>query len=207
LGEFLGQYGRVNSLAGAKLKSSTSVSGDEDIVGPSHAQKRTHTEGTLEIHHSGKARILIVEDNAFVRESIVNLIDGQADMVCCGEADSVASTPAAVTQCKPDLILMDLRFKDGEAFELMNSLVLRQSKPAILILSHHDEVLFAERALQAGAQGYVMKAAAVDELLIAIRTVLRGRVYLSPAMSARLVQRVLKPGLKTAEIEKWKGTS
>jgi DNA-binding NarL/FixJ family response regulator len=138
----------------------------------------------------------VAEHNAFVREGIVSLIDGQADLCCCGEADSVAAVPAAVTKHKPDLVLTDLRFKDGDSFELMNSLTLDRSGPAILVLSQCEEVLYAERALQAGARGYVMKVEAANELLNAIRTVLRGRVYLSPAMSARLVQRVLKPGLK-----------
>jgi len=131
-----------------------------------------------------------------VREGIVSLIDGQPDLWCCGEADSIASAPDAVTKCKPDLVLTDLRFRDGEAFELMNSLALGHSRPAILVLSQCDEVIYAERALQAGAKGYVMKVEAAEELLNAIRMVLRGKVYLSPAMSARLVQRVLKPGLK-----------
>lgn len=144
---------------------------------------------------SSKARILVVEHNAFVREGIVSLIDGQPDLCCCGEADCVAAVPAAVTKHKPDLVLTDLRFKDGDAFGLMNSLTLGRSGPSILVLSQYDEVLYAERALQAGARGYVMKVEAADELLNAIRTVLRGRVYFSPAMSARLVQRVLKPRL------------
>lgn len=129
----------------------------------------------------------------------MSLIDCQPDLWCCGEADSVGSTPAAVTKCKPDLVLTDLRFKDGEAFELMNSLALGNSRPAILVLSQCDEIIYAERALQAGAKGYVMKVEAANELLNAIRMVLRGKVYLSPAMSARLVQRVLKPGLKAEE--------
>ena len=67
-----------------------------------------------------RARILVVEDNSFVREGIVSLINGQPDLCCCGEADSIASTPAAVANCKPDLVITDLRFKDGEAFGLMN---------------------------------------------------------------------------------------
>ena len=155
---------------------------------------------------SSRARILIVEDNSFVRESLVGLIDGQPDLICCGEADSIASTPVAVEKCKPDVVLTDLRFKDGEAFELINFLALGVSRPAILVLSQLDEVLYAERALQVGARGYLMKAEAANELLIALRTVLRGRVYLSPAMSVRLVQRVLKPGLKTEEAGNWSRT-
>jgi DNA-binding NarL/FixJ family response regulator len=149
----------------------------------------------------------VVEDNSFVREGIVGLIDGQPDLWCCGEADSIASAPDAVTKCKPDLVLTDLRFKDGEAFELMNSLALGNSRPAILVLSQCDEIIYAERALQAGAKGYVMKVEAANELLNAIRMVLRGKVYLSPAMSARLVQRVLKPGLKAEEQDIRNGAS
>ena len=153
------------------------------------------------VQEGKKARIMVVEDSGFVREGLVNLIGSQPDLFCCGEADSLNSTSVSVTRCKPDLILMDLRFKDGEAFELINSLTLSPLRPAILVLSRCEEILYAERALQAGARGYVMKVEATDELLTAIRTVLSGRVYLSPAMSARLLQRVLKPGLKTIGTE------
>jgi len=184
----------VNSIAGAGATVSTNQVADAVI-----SQKEMDLQGELQVQGAGKARILVVEDNEFVREGIVRLIDGAPDLVCCGEADRVASIPGAMAKCSPDLVLMDLRFRDGEAIGLMNSLALGQSKPKILVLSQCDEILYAERALQAGARGYIMKAEAVDELLSAIRTVLRGRVYLSPAMSARLVQRVLKPGLNAAE--------
>lgn len=175
-------------------------------VGPNASTTRTEAAEVSRLP-TPKARILIIEDNSFVRESLADLIDGQPDLSCCGEADSIASAPAAVKKCKPDLVLTDLRFKDGEAFELINALTLGEFKPAILVLSQCDEVLYAERALQAGARGYVMKLEAAEELLNAIRTVLRGRVYLSPAMSARLVQRVLKPKLKTPDTERWSKTS
>jgi DNA-binding NarL/FixJ family response regulator len=185
---------RVNSIAGAGATASTNhvVS----VPGLSNSDKVVDLTGNLQGRESTKARVLVAEDNEFVREGIVRVIDGQADLTCCGQANSIASTSAEVAKCKPDLLLMDLRFKDGEAIGLMNTLSIGQSKPKILVLSQCDELLYAERVLQAGARGYVMKVEAVDELLIAIRTVLRGRVYLSPAMSARLVQRVLKPGMK-----------
>jgi DNA-binding NarL/FixJ family response regulator len=170
-----------------------------DAVGLANSERGLDLPRELEVREMPKARVLVVEDNQFVREGIVRMIDGQADLTCCGEADSIASIPAAVATCQPDLVLMDLRFKDGEAIGMMNTLAMGQAKPKILVLSQCDELLYAERALQAGARGYVMKVEAVDELLIAIRTVLRGRVYLSPAMSARLVQRVLKPGLRAKE--------
>jgi DNA-binding NarL/FixJ family response regulator len=184
----------VNSIAGAGATATTNQVAD--VPGLANSEKELDLPGELQGRQSGKTRVLVVEDNEFVREGIVKVIDGQPDLTCCGQANSIASTPAAVATCKPDLVLMDLRFKDGEAIGLMNVLSMGQSKPKILVLSQCDELLYAERALQAGARGYVMKVEAVDELLIAIRTVLRGRVYLSPAMSARLVQRVLKPGSK-----------
>jgi DNA-binding NarL/FixJ family response regulator len=190
----------VNSIASCV---DTSSSGAElRDVSLSIGTKLLDLPRNCQVSDTRRARILVVEDNAFVRESIVNLINGQPDLFCYGQADSVTSTPAAMAKCKPDLILMDLRFKDGEAFELISSLTRSESKPAILVLSRYDEILYAERALRAGARGYVMKAEAVEELLPAIRTVLGGCVYLSPAMSARLVQRVLRPRANEAERQK-----
>jgi DNA-binding NarL/FixJ family response regulator len=194
-------------MAGAEPNVFTS-----ETITPQISRRPDHEQpidlpAKLQISDPPKARILVVDNNAFVREGLICLLDGQPDLFCCGEADSIASASAIVTKCKPDLVLTDLRFKDGEAFELINSLALGPSKPAILVLSQCDETLFAERALQAGARGYVMKGEAVNELLGAIRTVLRGRVYLSPNMSARLVQRVLKPGLRSADTEKWSRSS
>lgn len=194
----------VNSIAGAGATASTTVNQASGPPGLVNSDNELDLPGKVQARESTKARVLVVEHNEFVREGIVRVIDGQPDLACCGEADSIASTPAAVSRCKPDLVLMDLRFKDGEAIGLMNKLAMGEAKPKILVLSQCDELLYAERTLQAGARGYVMKVEAVDELLIAIRTVLRGRVYLSPAMSARLVQRVLKPGLKAGEEDRKK---
>lgn len=193
----------MNSVTGETL---TTLNGIEGVPTHSESEGNHALSSHLQKKPSSRARILIVEDNSFVRESLVGLIDGQPDLICCGEADSIASTPVAVEKCKPDVVLTDLRFKDGEAFALISSLALGVSRPAILVLSQLDEVLYAERALQVGARGYLMKAEAANELLNALRTVLRGRVYLSPAMSTRLVQRVLKPGLKTEEAGNWSRT-
>ena len=96
-------------------------------------------------------------------------------------------TPPAVAEQKPHLVLLDLRLRDGEAFDLMNALRLQFPKVAILVLSQCDEALYAERSLQAGARGYLMKQEATEELLGAIRTVVDGGVYLSRAMAARLL--------------------
>jgi DNA-binding NarL/FixJ family response regulator len=139
------------------------------------------------IEPTQKARILVVEDHSFVRQGMVAFINRQDDLTCCGEADSIAATPAIVARERPDLVLLDLQLKDGEAFELINSLKLQFPELRILVVSQCDETLYAERVLQAGAKGYIMKQEAAQELLGAIRVVLDGRVYLSPAMTARLL--------------------
>jgi DNA-binding NtrC family response regulator len=141
---------RVNSIAGAGPTASTN-----QLAGPpglAITQKEPETQGNLRNDELPKARVLVVEENAFVREEVMRMVDGQPDLFCCGEADSIGSTPAAVARCKPDVILMELRFKDGEAFGLMNTLALSQSRLAVLVLTQCDELLYAERALQAGAR-------------------------------------------------------
>lgn len=130
-----------------------------------------------------KARVLVVEDNLFVRQGIIAMINRQPDLVCCGETDGIASTPSLVIEHKPDLVLLDLRLKDGESFGLVAALKLEWPEIPVLMLSQCDETFYAEKALQAGARGYVMKQRAVDDLLGAIRTVLGGEVYLSREMT------------------------
>ena len=110
-------------------------------------------------------------------------------MASCGEAGSIAETPSAVAAQRPDVVLLDLKLEDGEAFGLIDSLRRQFPKLPVLVLSHHDEKVYAERVLQAGARGYVMKEAATEHLLSALGTVLDGKIYLSPAMATRLLQK------------------
>jgi DNA-binding NarL/FixJ family response regulator len=135
-----------------------------------------------------KLRILVVEDDAFVRGGIVRLINGQNDLACCGEADTVVATPAAVAAQKPDLALLDLRLEDGTALELISRLKKQFPQVPVLVLSHFDEKFYAPQTLQAGARGYLMKEAATEHLPEAIRMVMDGKIYLSPAMTAYLLQ-------------------
>ena len=122
-----------------------------------------------------------------MRGGIVCLINGQADLTCCGEAGSIAATPMAVAAQKPDVVLLDLKLEDGEAYDLINSLRRQFPNVPVLVLSQYDEKYYAERALQAGASGYVMKELATEHLLSALRMVLAGKIYLSPAMTERLI--------------------
>ena len=133
-----------------------------------------------------KARVLVVEDNLFVRAGVVKLLNRQSDLACCGEADSIASTPSAMVETKPNLLLLDLQLKDGEALGLIKMLKSQRPAVPILVLSQADEGLYAERALRAGADGFIMKQEAAGELLGAIRAVLLGKIYVSRAMAQRL---------------------
>src|SRR5262245_6139632 len=126
-----------------------------------------------------KARVLVVEDHPFIREGIVALVNRQEDLNCCGHADSLATAPAMLMERKPDLVLLDLRLKDGESFELINSFKTQAPEVPILVLSQSDESVFAERVLRLGAKGYIMKQEAPEDLLTAMRAVLAGKVYVS----------------------------
>ena len=136
-----------------------------------------------------KTRVLVVEDHPFVRAALVALVDCQPDLNCCGETDSIAGARTMQVEQKPDLILLDLRLKDGEAFELISAMKAQSPNVPILVVSQRDEILFAERVLQFGANGYIMKQEAPDDLVSAIRTVLTGRTYVSGKMGSILQNR------------------
>src|SRR5206468_4402902 len=132
---------------------------------------------------SKKPRVLVADDHPLFREGLVQLINRETDLCCCGETDTVAATQTAVASLKPDLLVLDLRLKDGDGLELIKTLKSRFPSLFVLVLSEHDETLYAERAVRAGAKGYLMKEEATDEVLNAIRRILQGELYLSRKMS------------------------
>ena len=134
---------------------------------------------------AAKNRIFIVDDHPIVRKGIANMLG--RDFVVCGEAESVEEALPAIGRIKPDLVIVDLSLKGAGGLELLKDLQIRHPNIPTLVMSMHDETLFAERVLRAGARGYVMKAEAVNELDRAVRRVLSGNVYLSPAMSDRVL--------------------
>jgi len=131
------------------------------------------------------ARVLIADDHPLVRSGLARLLNQQADVICCGEAGTVAETLVATERCSPDLLLLDLRLKSGDGLELIKSIRANHSRLRILVMSQHDEHIFVERALRSGARGYVLKDQAANDILEAIRTVLAGDIYLSPRLEAR----------------------
>jgi len=138
-----------------------------------------------------KARILVVDDHPMVRDGLAQLIAQHPDLVCCGEADSVSAAQTAVERKTPDLVVLDLRLKGGDGLDLIKSLKSQYPKLKILVLSQYDAPMYAERALRAGAMGYVVKEQAAAEVLQAIRTVLGGQVYLTRSMASMLLQKIV----------------
>lgn len=139
-----------------------------------------------------RKRLLIVDDHPLLRAGLTQYVNRQPDMVCCAEADSGATTDSAIRRHKPDLVLLDLRLKSEDGLELIKSLKAQFHELPILVVSQCDEMVYAERALRAGALGYIMKEEATEEVLCAIRAVLSGELYLSRKMAIRLVQKSIE---------------
>lgn len=138
---------------------------------------------------SHKTRVMIVDDHPMVREGLARLIGQQPDLVCCGEAATVAETQILVGKLNPDLVILDLRLKNADGLDLIKTLRSQFPSLRILILSQYEAPLYVERALRAGALGYVVKEQAADEVLTAIRTVLGGEVYLTRSMAGLLLHK------------------
>jgi DNA-binding NarL/FixJ family response regulator len=132
-------------------------------------------------------RVLIVDDHPVFRRGMVALVGDEPGLVVCGEADNAASALDAMRRSQPDLALLDISMPGTNGIELIKLMLAEQPKLQILILSMHDETRYALRALRAGANGYVMKAQAMEHVVGAIHKVLKGDIYVSPSFSERLV--------------------
>lgn len=131
-----------------------------------------------------RKKILLVDDHPFMRAGLAQLINLQPDMIVVGEAGNPAEALQRYDAAKPDMVLTDMTMPGRSGLEFIRDLRAVDSAVAILVISMHDEAIYAERALRAGARGYIMKEAGGENLLAAIRQVLAGQVYLSPRMSA-----------------------
>ena len=138
-----------------------------------------------------RARVLIVDDHPAVREALALRIGRQPDLEVCGEAADMSEALRLVAEARPDVAVVDLSLKTGSGIDLIKRIKDRNDGARVLVWSMHSESLYAERALRAGALGYVNKDQATDRIVEAIRRVLEGRVYLSEAMTERLLQRAV----------------
>lgn len=139
-----------------------------------------------------KSRLLIVEDHPLFREGLRQMIDRNAALVVCGQVADGAAALRAVAELKPDLVLVDISLEGGNGIDLIKTLKAKYDELPILVISMHDESLYAERALRAGALGYVMKSESARIVKAAIFKVLGGDIFLSERMSTSVLAKLLK---------------
>ena len=148
------------------------------------------TEQAQRTSGMGPLRIVIVDDHPIVRKGLTELINHERDMTVCGESGTIAGALERILADPPDVAIVDLSLGMESGVQLVKTLDASLPNVRVLILSMHDETLHAERALAAGARGYIMKQEAMPNLINAIRTVASGKTYVSPQMSERIVARV-----------------
>src|ERR1700754_3614079 len=134
----------------------------------------------------GKRKVLIVDDHPIVRQGLRLMINEEPDLKVCGEAQSEREARIAIREHEPDVVIVDISLAQGDGLELVRDVHAQQPELPMLVLSMHDELIYAERLLAAGASGYIMKHAASDQLLIALRQVLSGGTYLSESLAGNL---------------------
>jgi DNA-binding NarL/FixJ family response regulator len=135
--------------------------------------------------------MFLVDDHPLVREHLTALIQQEADLEVCEEAADAPSALTLIHQRNPDLVILDISLKRSHGLDLLKDLKRFRPKPAVLVLSMHEETLYAERALRAGALGYITKEEATVNILSAIRRVLAGQVYLSARMAGLVMEQLV----------------
>jgi DNA-binding NarL/FixJ family response regulator len=144
-----------------------------------------------------KYRVLLVDDHPIVRQGLALLIDREADLSVCGEAEGAHSAFHAIETLRPDIVLLDISLSGPDGLEVLKEIRMKSGSLPVLILSMHDESIYAERAMRAGANGYIMKQEATEKVLIAIRRILQGDVYLSDRLTTTMLQQYVRGGAHT----------
>ena len=144
-----------------------------------------------------KYRVLLVDDHPIVRQGLALLIDREADLLVCGEADGAPSAFQAIVTLRPDIVVLDISLNGPDGLEVLKELRVKTGSLPVLILSMHDESIYAERAMRAGANGYIMKQEATEKVLVAIRRILQGDVYLSDRLTTTMLQQYVRGSAAT----------
>jgi DNA-binding NarL/FixJ family response regulator len=140
----------------------------------------------------GRTRILLVDDHAVVRFGIAQVINRESDLIVCGEEENASRALTAIETLKPNLVIADISLKDSSGLELMRNIKAQYTGLPVLVVSTHDESIYAEIAFRAGALGYLMKQEALDKILPAIRRVLSGAIYVSDSLAAKMLQQQVR---------------
>ena len=141
-----------------------------------------------------KYRVLLVDDHPIVRQGLALLIDREADLSVCGEAEGAHTAFHAIETLRPDIVVLDISLNGPDGLEVLKEIRMKSGSLPVLILSMHDESIYAERAMRAGANGYIMKQEATEKVLIAIRRILQGDVYLSDRLTTTMLQQYVRGG-------------
>lgn len=150
---------------------------------------------------NSKHKVFLVDDHPLVREWLSNLINQQADMTVCGEAANKAQALEGIAASKPNITVVDIALEGASGIELIKEMKAAEPNVAVVVLSMHDETLYAERALRAGARGYVMKRDVTKAILQAIRQVLEGKLYLSGPLATSMAARLVEGTPRVSSIE------
>ena len=145
-----------------------------------------------------KKTVFLVDDHPIVRQGLTLLINQEADLVVCGEAQEMQSALRAIQSANPDILIVDLSLGGPDGLELLKNIRVVSPRLPVLILSMHDESIYAERALRAGANGYIMKQEATQKVLVALRRILSGEIYVSERIANSMLQHYVR-GAKPAE--------
>jgi DNA-binding NarL/FixJ family response regulator len=142
-----------------------------------------------------KSKVLVVDDHPIVRQGLALLINREPDLTVCGEAEDSRMAMQSITTTKPDILVVDISLNGPDGLDLLKDIRMRHPELPVLILSMHDESIYAERALRAGAQGYIMKQEASEKVLVALRRILSNEIYVSERIANRMLQRYIgSPG-------------
>lgn len=141
-----------------------------------------------------KIQIVVVDDHPVVLEGMVRLIEQEKDLCVCAQCEDAPEALEAITRTDPDLAVIDLSLKSHDGLELIKDLQVRFPELPVLVVSMHQELIYAERALKAGAKGYLMKSEATEEIIKAIRRIMSGKTYLSDKMNSVLMEKYIAGG-------------
>jgi DNA-binding NarL/FixJ family response regulator len=138
-----------------------------------------------------KSKVFVVDDHPIVRQGLALLINREPDLTVCGEAENAQTAIQSIATAKPDILVVDISLNGPDGLDLLKDIRSRNPELPVLILSMHDESIYAERALRAGAQGYIMKQEATEKVLVALRRILNREIYVSEHIANRMLQRYI----------------
>jgi DNA-binding NarL/FixJ family response regulator len=139
-----------------------------------------------------KKTVFVVDDHPIVRQGLTLLINQEADLAVCGEAEEMQSALSAIPATTPDILIVDISLNGPDGLELLKNVRITSPRLPVLILSMHDESIYAERALRAGANGYIMKQEATEKVLVALRRILSGEIYVSDRIANSMLRHYVR---------------